>query len=119
MKYAWIREHRDSFSVLVMCEVLEVSTSGFYTSLVRSPCPRAQRHAHMQQAVRQAHAESHGIYGSEKVAQVLQQRDDLETACRNTVARAMQEMGLKSRFLAVSPQPRRKRTRRNSRRQMS
>ncbi len=97
MKYVWIHEHRDSFPISVMCAVLEVSTSGYYNAQERKPSKRAQRHARIQAAVRQAHAESHGVYGSEKVAQVLQQRDDLETACRNTVARAMQEMGLKSR----------------------
>ena len=31
------------------------------------------------------------------MAEVLQQRDELESACRNTVAVAMREMGLKSR----------------------
>lgn len=97
MKYAWIREHRDSFPINLMCDVLEVSTSGYYDALQRKPSPRAERHARIQESVRQVHAESHGIYGSEKVAQTLQQRDDLESACRNTVARAMQEMGLKSR----------------------
>ena len=97
MKYAWIREHRDSFPLRVMCEVLEVSTSGYYDALDRPPSPRAERHARIQVAVRQVHAESHGIYGSEKIAAALSERDDLESACRNTVARAMQEMGLKSR----------------------
>ena len=58
---------------------------------------RAERHERIQQAVQQAHAESHGIYGSYKVAEVLQQREDLESACRNTVAAAMRELGLKSR----------------------
>jgi putative transposase len=47
--------------------------------------------------VQQVHAESHGIYGSEKIAEQLRKRDDLESACRNTVASAMQELGLKSR----------------------
>lgn len=97
MKYAWIREHRDSFPISVMCDVLDVSTSGYHDAHDRAPSPRAERHARIQQAVRQVHAESYGIYGSEKVAEQLSQRDDLETACRNTVARAMQEMGLKSR----------------------
>ncbi len=44
------------------------------------------------------HAQSHGIYGSYKVARELAQRPDLESACRNTVAKAMREMGLKSRI---------------------
>ncbi len=57
----------------------------------------AARQARIQQAVRQVYAESDGIYGSQKIARVLAERDDLETACRNTVALAMQELGLKSR----------------------
>ena len=42
------------------------------------------------------HAESHGIYGSIKITRVLRERDDLESACRNTVAATMQELGLAS-----------------------
>jgi putative transposase len=97
VKYAWIQEHCDSFPIAVTCEVLSVSKSGYYDSQDRPPCPRAERHARICDGVRQAHAESHGIYGSHKIAERLQQRDDLETACRNTVARAMRELGLKSR----------------------
>ena len=97
MKYAWIHEHRDSFPIAVMCDVLRVSTSGYYDSLERQPGPRAERHVLIQQAVQQVHAESHGNYGSHKIAEALVQRDDLETACRNTVAATMRELGLFSR----------------------
>ena len=97
MKYAWIREHRDSFPVAMLCEALEVSASGYYTWLDRPPSPRAERHAQIQAAVQQVHAASHGIYGSLKIAQQLRERPDLESACRNTVAQAMRELGLKSR----------------------
>lgn len=97
MKYAWIAQHRDSFPVRVMCDALNVSPSGYYDSLDRPPSDRQRRHARIQRAVEQVHAESHGIYGSHKVAESLRQRDDLESACRNTVAAAMREMGLKSR----------------------
>jgi len=96
VKYAWVTEHRDSFPIAMMCEVLNVSTSGYYDSLGRAPSPRQQRHEQVQQAVRQVHAESHGIYGSRKIAERLAQRDDLETACRTTVAGAMRELGLAS-----------------------
>jgi putative transposase len=97
VKYAWIRQHRDSFPVAVMCRVLEVSTSGYYAWIDRPPSPRAQRHRQIQAAVQQAHAESYGVYGSQKIARTLAQRPELERACRNTVAAAMQELGLKSR----------------------
>jgi putative transposase len=98
VKYAWIREHRDSFPVNVMCEVLEVSSSGYYAWRDRPPSPRAQRHEQIQQAVQQVHGESYGIYGSHKITRELRDRPDLESACRNTVSRAMRELGLKSRI---------------------
>lgn len=96
MKYVWITKHRDSFPVAVMCDVLRVSTSGYYASLDREPSPRAQRHERIQQAVQQVHAESFGIYGSRKITDRLEKRDDLESGCRNTVATAMRELGLAS-----------------------
>jgi putative transposase len=97
VKYAWIREHRDSFPVAAMCQVLEVSKSGYYAAIDRPPSPRAQRSARIRDSVRQAHAGSHGIYGCAKIVETLQRDDHLETACRNTVACAMREMGLQSR----------------------
>lgn len=99
MKYAWIAQHRDSFPIAVMCDVLRVSTSGYYASQDRMPSPRAQRQERIQQAVQQVHAESHGIYGSRKIAEVLETRADLESACRNTVAAAMRELSLASKVV--------------------
>jgi putative transposase len=97
MRYAWIQQQRDSFPIKTMCKVLEVSTSGYYASLNRQPSRRAERRQRIKQSVVQVHVETQGVYGSPKIAQEMQQRDDLETACRNTVASAMREMGLKSK----------------------
>lgn len=47
--------------------------------------------------MRQVFDVNYAIYGPAKVTTVLSERYDLETACRNTVAKAMQEMGLKGR----------------------
>ena len=97
MKHAWIDKHRDSFPVALMCAVMGVSKAGYYASLERPPSPRAARRDRIRGAVRQVYAESQCVYGSWKIAQTLQGRDDLESACRNTVAVAMRELGLKSR----------------------
>lgn len=97
MTYAWIHQHRDSFPVVLLCEVFAVSKSGYYASIDRPVSPRARRHERIQAAVAQVHARSHGIYGSLKISQALAQQDELELACRNTVATAMRELGLKSR----------------------
>jgi putative transposase len=97
VKYAWIHQYRDSFPVAVTCDVWNVSKAGYYASIDREPSSRACRRERIQTAVRQVYTESHGVYGSWKIAQALDQRDDVERACRNTVAAAMREMGLKSR----------------------
>lgn len=97
MKYAWIKEHRDSFPISAMCRVLKVSRSGFYKSMRATPSRRSQRTEAIKASVRIAYDQSKGIYGSYKIADQLRTDDRLETACRNTVASAMREMGLKSR----------------------
>jgi putative transposase len=97
VKYAWIREQADSFPIAVMCQVLEVSSSGYYDWRDRPLSPRAQRHERIQKSVKQVYGESHCIYGSVKVAKALQEDPAQEAACRNTVARCMRELGLKSR----------------------
>jgi putative transposase len=97
MKYAWITKHRDSFPIVLMCLLLKVSRAGYYDSVDRPTSNRAARTAKIRQCVRHVYDESHAIYGSAKIAERLHERDELETACRNTVARAMKTMGLNSR----------------------
>ena len=99
MKYAWIREQRDLFPVTALCKVLEVSASVYDGWVDRPDSRRTQRHGRIRQAVRQVHAESHGIYGSWKIAVSLKEHAQLESACRNTVALAMRELGLESRLV--------------------
>ena len=97
MKHAWIYQHRDSLPVSVMCQVLHVSKSGYYDSLDRTPSTRAIRHERIRQTIVRLHTASNGIYGSLKIARQMRRDDRLESACRNTVAAAMREMGLSSR----------------------
>ncbi len=97
MKYAWIDGQSGSCPVALMCDVLQVSKSGFYAWRGRPASPRALRHQRICAAIREVHNDSHGIYGSVKIAQALGKRPDLESACRNTAATAMREMGLESR----------------------
>lgn len=97
MKYAWIQTHHNEYPVSLMCDVMNVSTSGYYSQLQRQPGPRAQRSQRIKQTVQQIYDEHHGIYGSCKIADVMRERDELAAACRNTVAAAMRELGLKSR----------------------
>ena len=97
MKYVWIREHCDQFPVKTMCRVLGVSTSGYYAARKRRVGPRALRSQRIRDHVVRVYQSSNQIYGSYKIAKELRKDSELESACRNTVARAMNELGLKSR----------------------
>ena len=96
MKYAWIKQHRDQYSVTLMCEAFGVSKSGYYDSIDRPESKRSVRSRAIRESVKQVYQESGQIYGSYKIAEELANDAQLETACRNTVATAMRDMGLKS-----------------------
>ena len=97
MKYAWINQHESEFPITAMCRVMGVSRSGFYDSLSRPVSERSKRANRIRESVAQVHQETDAIYGATKIAKELKHRDDLETACRNTVARAMKELGIRSK----------------------
>ncbi len=98
MKYVWINDHRDEFPVKAMCKVLQISRSGFYKSLHAQPSKRAIRSQLIREQVKQLYEQSYGNYGSYKISIAMNENGELESACRNTVAKAMKDMGLKSRI---------------------
>jgi putative transposase len=95
MKYAWIKKHKRLFPTAVMCRLLGVSTSGYYDSLNRQPCPQQIKRRAIAQAAAVSYFESHRIYGYRKVYD-----DVLETiaCCEETVRRVMRNIGLFSRI---------------------
>lgn len=95
MKYAWISAHRDSYPVNLMCDVLEVSTSGYYDSLKATPSTRQQRREAIAAAAEAAHFDNHGVYGYRKVHDELCDRQI--DCCPETVRRVLREKGLFSR----------------------
>ena len=99
MKYAWMKEHRDQYSVAVMARCLSVSRSGYYKWLKPTASPRAERSDRIRETVAKIFWDSNQILGSYKIAELMQQREDLETTCRNTVAAAMRQMSLTSRVV--------------------
>jgi transposase InsO family protein len=78
-----------------MCEILEVSRSGFYDFQKRQPGPRARRHADLTRQVTVAFQSARETYGSPRITREL--ADAGVRVCRNTVAKIMQEAGLAGR----------------------
>ena len=95
MRFGFIRKHMETFEVGVMCDVLEVSRSGYYAWLRRPPSARSQETARRTEVVRQIHAESRGTYGAPRVHAAMQARG--ETCGKNQVARIMRCNGLSSK----------------------
>ena len=79
----------------LMCDVLEVSRSGFYDWLLRTPGTQARRRDALAVQVKAAFQSSRQTYGSPRIARQLVQEG--VATCRHTVAKLMQEAGLAGR----------------------
>ena len=105
MRYAWIAAHKDSWPVVVMSRVLDVSTSGYYAWRQRGPSERQQRQERIARATQVSHAESHRIYGYRKVHKDLVEAYEI-VCCHETVRRVMKRLGLfgkhKRRFVRTT-----------------
>jgi transposase InsO family protein len=75
-----------------MCDILEVSRSGFYDWNDRGPSRQQQRRLALTVQVKTAFQESRETYGSPRITREL--ADSGFKACRNTIARIMKEQGL-------------------------
>ena len=95
MKYQFIEQHKQEFPVVVMCNVLGVSESGFYAWRKRPACQRKREDAQLTQEIRQVYATHRGRYGSPRIHRELQ--DQGQSTSRKRVARLMREAALSAR----------------------
>lgn len=87
-----IEAEKGNDPVALMCRQLGVSSSGYYAWKHREPSLRAQRDAVLVDGIRRVHKESHGSYGSPRVARELKE-DGIEVG-RRRVARLMRGNGI-------------------------
>ena len=92
MKYQFIEQYKQEFPVVVMCQVLEVSESGFYAWRKRPTCSHKREDAQLTQEIRQVFITHRGRYGSPRVHMEL--KDQRRSISRKRVARLMREAGL-------------------------
>ena len=95
MKFAFIREHRRTWPVGVICRVLRVSRSGFYAWWKRPRSVRARRQQELLEKIRLAHQENQQLYGSPRVHRAL--LIDGQIVSRNTVARLMRQARIRAK----------------------
>jgi putative transposase len=94
MKLKFIDAANESFPVTRLCQVLGVSSSGYFAWSSRPASPR-QREDLVLAHIRSAFARSHETYGSQRMTHELQ--DEGLKAGRRRTARLMRENGLKAR----------------------
>jgi putative transposase len=95
---AFIDAHRDAYGVEPICAVWPIAPSTYYTHKAQDAdparrCARARRDEGLRVRIRQVWTENFEVYGVRKVWRELRRRE--EPVARCTVARLMDEMGLK------------------------
>ena len=97
MKFEFIEAHKDEHTVVKMCSVLNVSTSGYYdwaNRQTQEETEHEKKKQEIKQKICKSFHESQGTYGSPRV------HDDLiewgYTVSQKTVARYMQELDLRA-----------------------
>jgi putative transposase len=78
----------------MMCDLLEVSRSGYYAWMDRPASAQAARQAELIAQIRQVHEQSHGTYGSPRIHAELADRQ--VEVCVNTVAKLMKQAEIRS-----------------------
>jgi putative transposase len=91
-RYRFIAAEKDNHPVRIMCRVLEVSPSGYYTWRDRQDSERARSDAELAQRIARIHQDSRGTYGAPRVRAALAAEG--VHASRKRVARLMREQGL-------------------------
>jgi len=84
---------KTNFSVTRMARLLEVSRSGYYASVTRSPSVRSVRAERIEAKIAWFHGESDEVSGAPRILADL--RGDGEVISRKTVAKSMRRLGLR------------------------
>ncbi len=92
MRYQFIERYKQEFPVVVMCEVLGVSESGFYAWRKRPVCQHQREDAHLTEKIRETFHTHQGRYGSPRIYRELHD-GQISCSCKR-VARLMREAGL-------------------------
>jgi len=94
MKYAFMQEHRDRFRVNNMCNVLEVSRSGYYAWKSRTPSKRQRLNRGLLNNIRDVYIKNRKLYGSPRITAELN-NEGIQCG-KNRVARIMKDNGIRA-----------------------
>ena len=95
MKYAYIRETQYQYPVIRLCDLLEVSTSGYYDWRDRPMSSRVIKNQQLLAKLRCFYQASLRIYGEPRLHKDL--LDSGEQLSQNRVARLMRQANIKAK----------------------
>jgi transposase InsO family protein len=96
MRFAFIRRHAGEYPLPWLCQVLDVSLSGYYAWLHRPESQRSQDDRRLLIEIRAIHRQSRRTYGSPRMHRELRAR---QYGCgRHRVARLMRRDGLEGTY---------------------
>lgn len=95
MRFQFVEEHRDTYPVTRLCELLEVSTSGYYAWRSRPVSQREMANQELRKQIEVVHEESHETYGSPRIYRELKAQG--VSCSENRVARLMRQGGIQAR----------------------
>lgn len=94
MKYAFIQQHKERYSLHALSKVLHVSRSGYYDWLGRAPSARTQANNSLLEQIRAAHTKHRQAYGALKTWRYL---NSTGISCgKHQVARLRKQAGLEA-----------------------
>lgn len=109
-RFQFVEDHRGAFGVKRLCQVLEVTRSGFYRWLKAAPArmARARSDARLARRIREIHRESDGTYGIPRITAEL--KDAGTDVNHKRVARVMRRIGvqgvhLRKKIRTTVPEP--------------
>jgi putative transposase len=95
VRFSFIEEHKGTWPVVVMADLLGVSTAGFYAWRDRPQSERQQRRDRLLVEISSIHEEFKGRYGSPRVHAELKAAG--HGCCVNTVAEVMRQAGIRAK----------------------
>ena len=94
MKYGFMEQHKDKFSIDLMSNILSVSRSGYYAWANRAPSKRTVENTRLDVEIKALFDEHKSRYGAPRLTKVLQSKGYI---CSHTrIERRMSIMGLKA-----------------------
>lgn len=96
MKFKFMKNHADKFSIEKMSKAFKVSRSGYYQFINAEPSTRSKDEDRLLALIKMIHLSSRGIYGSPRIHAELHSQGEM--CSRKRVARLMKKAGIEAKM---------------------